>query len=419
MATTGEISAAEWQELRAHLAECASCRSVFADAGEIHSHWLPERPDVEISRDPKSDGALRGKILLRASRAGAHLSKAAQAKPALFDIPITREQRQALWAFLRPSLAPATVIAVVMLTLVVAAFLGLGLRRHAPGEQQAAISQGHATAGNQAAVTPAPHIPRESTVQEAAAIKQRNAALEAALHEAQLEKDRVQRQLSEAENRVGAYAQADAEASERMADLQRQLEAAIATQAKAETELARVKDAENADQVVLSTQEQAIRDLNSKLEEQTASLDRERQLLSLGREVRDVIAARNLHIVDVYDTDGNGKTKKAFGRAFYTEGKSLIFYAYDLPTHRIENAKYAYYGWGKRDDGNQRTVRSLGILYKDDQAQKRWVLKVTDPEVLAQIDSVFVTLERTDKRATQPHGKELLSAYLRSPANHP
>jgi hypothetical protein len=58
-------------------------------------------------------------------------------------------------------------------------------------------------------------------------------------------------------------------------------------------------------------------------------------------------------------------------------------------------------------------------MYSDDQAQKRWVLKVTDPEVLSQIDSVFVTLERTDNPGNRPRGKELLSAYLHSPANHP
>jgi hypothetical protein len=69
-----------WSELQAHLAECAECRSVLSDAGEIYSHWLPERPEFEISRDPKSDGAPRSKIFLRASHAGAKLSNAAQAK---------------------------------------------------------------------------------------------------------------------------------------------------------------------------------------------------------------------------------------------------------------------------------------------------------------------------------------------------
>ena len=49
-----------------------------------------------------------------------------------------------------------------------------------------------------------------------------------------------------------------------------------------------------------------------------------------------------MHIVDVYDSDANGKTRKAVGRVFFTEGNSLMFYAYDLSTSRSESGKYAY-----------------------------------------------------------------------------
>ena len=140
--------------------------------------------------------------------------------------------------------------------------------------------------------------------------------------------------------------------------------------------------------------------------------------MAAGREIRDLIAARNLHIIDVYDTNGEGKMQKAFGRVFYTEGKSLVFYAYDLGTHRGATEKYAYYAWGKRD-ANERGIRKLGIFYNDDQIQKRWVLQITDPHVLSEIDSVFITLEPTDKPGLHPSGKKLLSAYLGSPANHP
>jgi hypothetical protein len=46
--------------------------------------------------------------------------------------------------------------------------------------------------------------------------------------------------------------------------------------------------------------------------------------------VRELVGARNLDIFDVYDTDANGKTKKAVSRVFHTQGQSLIFYMYDL-----------------------------------------------------------------------------------------
>ena len=39
------------------------------------------------------------------------------------------------------------------------------------------------------------------------------------------------------------------------------------------------------------------------------------------------MAARQLHVIDVRDTDPNGEPANAFGRVFLTEGKSLTFYA--------------------------------------------------------------------------------------------
>jgi hypothetical protein len=54
----------------------------------------------------------------------------------------------------------------------------------------------------------------------------------------------------------------------------------------------------------------------------------------------------------------------------------------------------------------------------DDHAQKRWVLKVTDPEKLKAINSVFVTVEPLGG-TQRPTGKKLLYAYLVTQANHP
>jgi len=42
-----------------------------------------------------------------------------------------------------------------------------------------------------------------------------------------------------------------------------------------------------------------------------------------------------------------------------------------------------------------------------------------DPNVLNEIDSVFVTLEPPDGNPNQPKGDKLMYAYLRGQANHP
>src|SRR5260370_5987867 len=97
---------------------------------------------------------------------------------------------------------------------------------------------------------------------------------------------------------------------------------------------------------------------------------------SAEREIRDIMGARDLHIVDVVDRDGKGRARKAFGRAFYTQGKSLIFYAFDLPTKNTADGKFVYAAWGSnRNNLHSQTARSLRILSNDRQTQHRWAMK--------------------------------------------
>jgi len=129
------------------------------------------------------------------------------------------------------------------------------------------------------------------------------------------------------------------------------------------------------------------------------------------------MGARNLRIVDIFDVDGKGKTKKAFGRVFFTEGKSLIFYAFDLEKTKPSIIAASYQAWGYQGSV-QNEVRNLGIFYQDDQKANRWVLKFDDPNVLAEIDSVFVTIEPAGG-SKKPTGNRLLAAYMKANLNHP
>ncbi|HKF05861.1 MAG TPA: response regulator transcription factor [Candidatus Sulfotelmatobacter sp.] len=125
-------------------------------------------------------------------------------------------------------------------------------------------------------------------------------------------------------------------------------------------------------------------------------------------ELRNLIAARNLHVADVSDVNTTENEPKPFGRVFYTRGKSLVLFAYDLSKSQPNQT---FYAWGARQSDPHRP-QSLGALRTDDQTQRRWILEFSDPKVLAQIDSVYVTLEPTNKPGYAPNGRKLLSAYL-------
>jgi uncharacterized coiled-coil protein SlyX len=184
----------------------------------------------------------------------------------------------------------------------------------------------------------------------------------------------------------------------------------------AKADLNRARSDKDSVDATLVHQQIKINELAAEVQEKEALAEREHQLTTVARDVRELMGARNLQILDVSDVDGNGRPKKSFGRVFFVEGKSLIFYAFDLGD-RGNPSKVSFQAWGQRE-GRQTAAKNLGVFYVDDHSQKRWVLKVNDPEKVTAINSVFVTLERLGG-ADKPTGKRLLYAYLGSQANHP
>jgi hypothetical protein len=404
MAAAGEISPADQQELIAHTEDCVSCRQMFEELKDIHATWLPQREGFEIKRSFAAESKVRQLILQQAAAEGGKFSEEAR----LPRIPAVHLTRRRL-SYSHWLLAVAAAILIVIAGFVFRGYLAT-LRDNSPASPtQIRVVTKQPDKGPEMAQL------REE-VRDGELIQ---AKLETALRGAQMDRQRIEQQLNEAEQRANTLQESTVVAAQEISTLQSQLEAARTDESQVAGQLATFQTSTSDAQAELALVEAENKGLHDKLDAQSVSVDRERELMADGREIRDLIAARNLHIIDVYDTSGEGQTQKSFGRVFYTEGKSLVFYAYDLPAHRPA-AKYAFYAWGKRDASGDVKVRNLGIFYNDDQTQKRWVLKINDSNVLSEIDSVFVTLEKTDNGVENaPTGKKLLSAYLGSPANHP
>jgi Anti-sigma-K factor rskA len=158
-------------------------------------------------------------------------------------------------------------------------------------------------------------------------------------------------------------------------------------------------------------------ELSSTLKESEESVQRAERFLASDRDIRDLMGARDLYIADVFDIDREGKTQKAFGRVFYTGGKSLIFYAFDLDRQPGVREASTFQAWGRRGPEDKHPL-SMGVLSMDNAANRRWVLRFDDPRVLNEIDAVFVTVEPRGG-GRKPTGRQLLFASLRTPANHP
>jgi hypothetical protein len=187
------------------------------------------------------------------------------------------------------------------------------------------------------------------------------------------------------------------------------------TSLQTEVDQLRLRLAES--EFTLAAQKHGADELSTKLELTEAELHREQELKSATSQFEDVLGARNLHIVDVYDAEDNGKRRNAVGRVFYIEGKSLVFYAYDLDAPGQFKSNVVFHVWGGHV-GQKDVTHSLGILHKDDVGQNRWAMTFDDPNVLKQINSVFVTAEASNKPENQPRGKKILFAYFGGRPNH-
>jgi hypothetical protein len=166
--------------------------------------------------------------------------------------------------------------------------------------------------------------------------------------------------------------------------------------------------------------ESKLTDLTSANQDQSRRLNDDEQYLVSDRDIRELMGARKLYIADVFDVDSGSRTRKPFGRVFYTQDKSLIFYAFDLDHQPgVRNAS-AFQVWGQRDSesNGESHPMNLGILYMDSETNRRWVLRLDDPRQLAEIDAVFVTVE-PHGGSQKPTGKPFLYALLRKEANHP
>jgi environmental stress-induced protein Ves len=213
-------------------------------------------------------------------------------------------------------------------------------------------------------------------------------------------------------------AETDEEAKKQLAEerdrLGQQLKTEQAALETSEKKLTDLEQQRSADVVLLQA---SVAQLSRTVNEQEHTTDQQQELLSHDRDIRELMGARDLYVAEVYDVEKKGETQKAFGRVFYTKGKSLIFYAYDLkdvPGYR--NAS-TFQAWGWR--GPDRTqALNLGIFYEDNVAKKRWVLKFNDAKTLQKIDAVFVTVE-PHGGSEKPSGAPHLFAYLKVNANHP
>jgi hypothetical protein len=421
VSTSGDLTEEEQKKLQAHLAGCAECRQALRDfeaAVDIGVPLLSSKLSATSFEEPGlPQGELAGPVLSKVTaketgQTEADISTGEEKRGFAFAQRNGHRRTQLNWNLIWLPFA-----ACVLLT------IALGIYSYRMGRSRntevvrvisnssdprvGALEQQISDAGHEREILKSQLGERDRVIAD---LKRRVDDESASLNEMKVTQANLEKSLQndDAEKQKGA---------EERGNIGQKFDAAQASLQKMQTELDSARQQRSEEQVRDASLEAQIRDLSGQLHEREQTIDKQDELLSHDRDIRDLMGARDLYIAEVYDVARDGATQKPYGRVFYTKGKSLIFYAYDLNQEvGVKNAS-TFQAWGRRGPDKEQAL-NLGIFYQDNSAKKRWVLKFDDPKALEQIDAVFVTVE-PDGGSHMPSGKPLLFAYLKVDPNHP
>jgi hypothetical protein len=407
LSTTFELTAEEWARLSEHLNGCDVCREAQRQYERVIAAAIPALA-AESGVNEDFENAPGSWSIEEAENT---LMETLRGEPA-------PSRGRSISPSLSPRWRHALCYAAAAVILAACGFVGyrIGIdqgRRTDASLAPAGVTQSSTPSHSDR--SPAPALPSEEK-KPAPADDQAAASRRQAL-QSQQELSKLKEKLGQVEEELAERnANLDRSVEER-SELSRQLAEAQANALTLEARLSVVGNQSSQDALQSLALKTQVSDLKAEIDDKDKAIAGERELLDRDRDVRNLIGARNLYIAEIYDVAQTGDTQKPFGRVFYTKDKSLIFYGYDLDQQPGVKKAGAFQAWGGRGADRQHAV-SLGLLYKDDANQKRWVLKFNDAKTISQIDAVFVTVE-PEGGSVKPSGKPLLFTYLRLDPNHP
>ena len=419
ISTSGQLTVEEQKRLQEHLTVCPSCREVVKQYDAVLSNVIPVlASDPEsVESDPswsqeQAEVALFQRLALEgelgADPGGADRDSASGP---IGRVPLSASQ--STWRNVWVLCAAGVLLCVAFGVSAYQVGIRRGVRSAAvtlpPGQaNQAAFEQQMSDAGHEHEVLRAQIEQRDKDI----------SSLRRELERRGVEMGRIKLAQTQLEIDLQNGQAGRQDLLQQRSDLNQKLEAAQAKTQGLEDRLDALEHQSSEDKKQATALEAKVADLTRLLRDRETTIDQQQELLAHDRDIRDLMGARDLYVAEVYDVERTGETKKPYGRVFYTKGKSLIFYAYDLDQQAGLKSASTFQAWGRRGP-DWKEALSLGVFYVDNASKKRWVLRFDDPKALAQIDAVFVTVEPRGGSHKPSSNKPLLFAYLHVDPNHP
>ena len=414
LAYAGTLTADDWSELKSHLTICGECREAYNEYQTLVTEGIPilAASYTHHSEQGSWDGtATRKKLFARIRLAEQQTS--AKLVGQLWT-NVETNLRSLLGRGLANPLARAALAASLVVAIGLSAYR-LGNRAQTRLNQTSLSNENHfqlmtdeEKAENELFDAQTKRV--LELQEEGSQMKQEIAKLRSGLRVAQ---DRAS-ELADAKGSTEKELWAVSQQRDSLIDRLQADEQALQT---VQGELANLRNERDKALLRTASLESRIEELSARNRDEERRLANDEQYLSSDRDIRELMGARQLYIADVFDVDSGSRTQKPFGRIFYTERKSLIFYAFDLDRQPAVRNATTFQAWGRRDADPSKPL-NMGIFYIDSESSRRWVLRFDDPERVAQIDAVFVTIEPRGG-SQKPTGKPFLYALLRKEANHP
>lgn len=422
--TTGELSDDERERLRQHLAVCGSCREALRQYESIARDVIPaiaarEGPENVPAGDDWSQEKAEKALFDRLAREEKDTTDGTDSPNGSSYVPhhILPFSSESTWRNVWMLYAAGVLLCVAVGFFAYRVGMGRAAEvakaptsqpsQQGPTPAQSSLEEQLSDAGHDHEVARAEIAQRDKTISE---LRRQLARQSAEIGEMKATQSQLESNL-----RAGDATQQDL--SEQKAALAQKLESAESNSHSLEEKLDSLAQQSAQDAARAKSSEATVQELTDQIQEQRAVVEQRDEMLAKDRDIRELMGARDLYMTEIYDVAGTGETRKPYGRLFYTRGKSLIFYAYDLDEQTGLRRAATFQAWGRRGPDVQRAI-NLGVFYEDNETKKRWILKCNDPKTLAQIDGVFVTVEPKGG-SHKPTSKRLLFASLKIEPNHP
>ncbi len=410
LANAGALDPSDWSELKGHLEICEQCCMLFKQYLLLAKEGMPllaARYSIQEEPGDWDDTAVRHRLFGRL-----------QIPEDQSCVAVGRSELAPKVSYLRKIVANPVISTALVACLIAVITLGI---HHSGGETGPDVERVQRRAEDRfqdlMAAKKAVDEQLSAETEELAQLQQKGAGQEYELTNLRSALHTLQDRLSEIRTAKREIDQELQTTSEQRDTLSEQLREIKGAYQKVEAELANLRS--DREQTLLQTAllKSKIEELSAANDDQERKLRDDEQYLAEDRDIRDLMGARQLYIADVFDVSSDSLTRKPYGRVFFTRGKSLIFYAFDLDRQPGIKSASTFQAWGRTESDRAKSL-NLGILYMDNEENRRWVLRCDDSKQLAEIDAVFVTVE-PHGGSQKPTGKPYLYALLRKEANHP